>query len=236
MEWAYLESGKASAEDNMETDCRLLNGLASADKALLRFYDWDGNSATYGHFVNPLDFLDLDRASKHHLQMARRPTGGGIVFHLCDLAFSILIPQGHPSFSTNTLDNYAFVNRAVAKAVGYFLGNSEVPILLPHEPSPLDQASRSFCMAKPTIYDVMLDGRKVGGGAQRRTKHGLLHQGTIVLAMPSEEFLKDVLLPNTQVLEAMRKNSHFLLGDTYTEQTLNEARKELRHLLWRAVS
>lgn len=36
------------------------------------------------------------------------------------------------------------------------------------------------CFAGPTLHDVMkADGRKICGGAQRRTRNGVLHQGSI---------------------------------------------------------
>jgi lipoate-protein ligase A len=35
------------------------------------------------------------------------------------------------------------------------------------------------CFANPVRADVMVNGRKVAGAAQRRTRAGLLHQGSI---------------------------------------------------------
>jgi lipoate-protein ligase A len=61
-------------------------------------------------------------------------------------------------------------------------------------------------MAKPTKYDVMWEGKKVGGGAQRRTKYGFLHQGTISLGRPDEEFLSGILL-DKELLSSFIQNS-----------------------------
>jgi lipoate-protein ligase A len=49
-------------------------------------------------------------------------------------------------------------------------------------------------MARPTKYDVMLQGRKIAGAAQRKTKAGFLHQGTIALLCPDPELLGAVEL------------------------------------------
>ena len=40
-------------------------------------------------------------------------------------------------------------------------------------------ASDDNCFANPVRADVMVDGRKVAGAAQRRTRRGLLQQGSI---------------------------------------------------------
>ncbi|MFN2477371.1 MAG: hypothetical protein ABR526_13640, partial [Chthoniobacterales bacterium] len=37
------------------------------------------------------------------------------------------------------------------------------------------------CFANPVESDVMANGRKIAGAAQRRTRAGLLHQGSIQL-------------------------------------------------------
>ena len=40
------------------------------------------------------------------------------------------------------------------------------------------------CFVNPTKYDIMLGGRKVGGGAQRRVREGILHQGSLHFGGP----------------------------------------------------
>jgi len=224
-----LDTGTRSAQANMDLDATLLEEL---EEPTLHFYDWEGESATHGYFIQPEKFLNLERVKARGLSLARRPTGGGIVFHNCDLAFSVLIPASHPSFSTNPLDNYAFINRRVVEAIAAFRQTS--PELLGYEPQPLDAHCRGFCMAKPTKYDVMLGGKKVGGAAQRKTKRGYLHQGSIALGMLPESYLSDVLAPETQVLEGMRRHTFPLLGDTWTPTELREARAALRNLLAQA--
>lgn len=231
MVWQIINSGRSHAHVNMNRDYELLCQLQSINHPIFHLYEWEGDCATYGHFIQPFDFLNKDAVEKFQLNLAKRPTGGGIVFHLSDLAFSILVPASSPFYSINTLDNYAFVNQVVSQVIHKFLGSKTTPQLLPDEPSPLDIDCQHFCMAKPTKYDVMLDGKKVGGGAQRRTKHGFLHQGTIALAMPSEEFLQKILLSNSCVLPAMKQNSYLLLGSSYTQKQVEEARHDLKNEL-----
>jgi lipoate-protein ligase A len=85
-------------------------------------------------------------------------------------------------------------------------------------------------MAKPTKYDVMVGGKKVGGAAQRKTRHGFLHQGSISLRPLCEEQGKRLFI-GEQVFENMRKHSFTLLGETATEQEFLSMRAELKELL-----
>ena len=194
MKWKIIDSGKKSAQANMELDARLLNQLSVDDAPLLHLYDWEGQAGTYGHFLKPERFLNIEKAKKWNLSLARRPTGGGIVFHVSDLAFSVLVPAGCSHFSHNTLSNYHFINHLVKKALQKFFELEGDPSLLEEDPEPLDAHSKVFCMAKPTIYDVMMGSQKVAGAAQRRRKQGFLHQGSIAIALPETTFLKEVLL------------------------------------------
>lgn len=222
-QWQVIDSGIQSPTRNMEMDLHFLQNICSYDHPILHFYDWQGPCATHGYFIDPSKYLNKNAI--HKINLARRPTGGGIVFHLTDLAFSVVIPASHPAYSTNTLDNYSFVNTIVSQAIVQFKKDI-TPHLLAHESKSSQEECCQFCMAKPTIYDVVIDGKKVGGAAQRRTKDGFLHQGTISLLMPHDPLLKDVLQP--QILDAMLQNSYPLIENI---SQLPEARKELRHLL-----
>lgn len=237
MRYEILISPSANAESNMQRDAFLLQSLADNPRAVVHFYEWEKPSATYGYFIDPERYFDFNGIARHQLQLARRPTGGGILFHTCDLAFSVLIPSCHRGYNLNPMDNYSLINRAVLEAIGQFTAHQTLVQkleLCPHE-SPKSFLTDAFCMATPTRYDVMLDGRKVGGAAQRRVRHGFLHQGTIALGLPEEHFLKDVLLAKQSVADAMRHRSRALIGAGYTPEQLKEARRTLRALLVKSL-
>jgi lipoate-protein ligase A len=223
MAWNILETKAASAEENMQLDAKLLENLEGQERPILHLYEWERQSATFGYFVKPEDLLDLAEAKKRGLDLARRPTGGGVVFHLWDLAFSVLVPAKSKLFSTNTLDNYNLVNRVVKDVVKEFIGISDEVGLTPDDAPFQDQTCVHFCMARPTKYDVMLQGKKIAGAAQRKTKDGFLHQGTIALLCPDLELLGAVL-PSGAVREAMMQTTFPLLSN---QKELQEGRREL---------
>ena len=88
-------------------------------------------------------------------------------------------------------------------AVDEFMSRSGLT-LTPTDFEPLDTHCNHFCMAKPTKYDLIWQGRKIAGAAQRKTRSGFLHQGTISLLMPPEDYLQRILLPGTEVANAMK--------------------------------
>lgn len=219
--FTLLDTGPASAATNMEHDAQLLAGLEEIP--VLHLYDWIGFAATYGYFIDPKRHLKGEL-----IDAARRSTGGGIVFHIWDLAFSFLMPASHPLCSSATLDNYLFVNRIVLSAVEelFQLKGS----LTPSDAVPQGPNCASFCMARPTIYDAVYNGLKVAGAAQRRTRRGYLHQGTISLALPDQKLLEQVLVDHEEIAAAMAEYSFAPLGNT-SATALREARLVLKEKL-----
>ena len=226
-----LDTGPNSPEMNMRADEKLLSELDPKADPILHFYDWMGPCATYGYFLDPRKHLVLDRVYKNKVSLARRPTGGGIVFHIWDLAFSFLLPSSHPRFSSNTLENYRFVNARVLEAVQDLLPSPEKVELISHDFDSKDPACRNFCMARPTVYDVVYQGRKIAGAAQRRRKNGYLHQGTISLALPQVGLLSDLLLSKEDVIQAMMAYTFAPLGRCYSGRKLRELRGSLQKRL-----
>lgn len=226
--WKFFNSGIKSAHQNMELDASLLEGLILEPRPLLHFYQWERDSATYGYFIKPDRFFDLEKVKSSSFDLARRPTGGGIVFHTWDLAFSVLLPSTHAKFSQNPLENYKTVNSWVLTAVkDIFLKKSGLS-LLPEEAEGVHNLHTGFfCMAKPTKYDVILEGRKIAGAAQRKKRQGLLHQGTISIAPPKRELLESLFLSSTNVIEEMFSNSHVFLPSNWDALMLEKTREEL---------
>lgn len=234
--WKVLDTKVASAEDNMRKDAELLDGCGESSSAILHLYDWRGDCATYGYLVDPYTLLSADGVKKRSLSIARRPTGGGVIFHMWDLAFSVIVPASSTLFSENTLQNYALINTAVLRACEEFIDSCGIMQMIPDDKIALDGSCKRFCMAQPTKYDVVMHGKKVAGAAQRKTVKGFLHQGSISLMLPSYEYLQDVLLAGTKVAEAMFASTYPLLGPSAQEQDLPAARSLLKKLLIQQIT
>lgn len=246
MQLNIIDSGQKSAAANMEYDQHLLLSLKPTCNPILHFYDWQAPSATYGYFSNPLLQMNTIAVQKFNLELAKRPTGGGIIFHQFDFAFSFLLPASHPQFSLNTLDNYLLVNTIIAKAIDELLqqrtdknGVSANLNSLELQPSATnfsdDTATqrqlKNFCMALPTVYDVVSGDFKLAGGAQRKTKAGFLHQASIALMLPPDDFLDEILGEHSIIAKAMKKHSFGLLEMDASQMEQQTTKAFLKNLL-----
>lgn len=220
-----LDTGIQEASENMTQDAHLLQRLQG--DPILHLYDWKGLSATYGHFIQPEKHIHLDVASRLGVSFAKRPTGGGIVFHIWDYAFSFLMPSSHPLFSENTLENYRFVNEVVLEVMRDYCSVKDPLDLIPTSFPISGEDCQNFCMARPTQYDVVYNGMKIAGAAQRKTKKGYLHQGTISLASPDIAMLRQLLIAQEDVVSAMSAYTFAPLESTCDAKTLAEVRKEI---------
>ncbi|MCH9612961.1 MAG: Octanoyltransferase LipM [Chlamydiia bacterium] len=226
--WQIISEKDLSAQENMEADQRRLLDIGPGKRPILNFYEWKKPTVTYGCFVNPSDYLKLDQLEKRGIELAKRPSGGGIIFHLWDVAFSVVLPSDHPLYTEETLKNYEGINRAVKEAVER-TADFIAPNLLEGDPSGRFETER-FCMAKPTIYDVMLNGAKIAGAAQRKKKNGLLHQGTISCFLPDWKLLEAVLVHPKPVIGAM-KNFTFSFQSERCEEIVKKLKGNLQKTL-----
>jgi len=229
MAWTLIEREAASAACNMEYDAELLKELVPNAHPILHLYDWEKPSLTYGFFAKPEKLLNLGAVEQFGFDLARRPTGGGVVFHVWDLAFSVLVPSGSSLYSMNTLENYEVVNQVVFEVVQEFVGKSTLMSLTLHDAAMKNPDQAFFCMARPTKYDLVVGNKKIAGAAQRKMRQGFLHQGTIALLFPDLNVL-DAVLPSTAVRDAMRQTTFPLLREN---SDLEEGRKEIRERLKR---
>ena len=160
-----LLDGPASPARNMAVDEALLRHVESP---VLRIYRWDADCVSIGYFQKAA-VAPADRP------FVRRYTGGGLVEHGRDLTYTLVLPSDHPLTTAGTLHSYQSIHQAVAQA----LQDCGVECLLATAQPKKDDAS---CFLKPVPADVLDPrGNKLAGAAQRRTKQGCLHQGSILL-------------------------------------------------------
>ena len=173
----YHDAAAHSAAMNMAIDEGLLE---YATVPSIRFYRWHFPALSFGYFGK---FAHVACYAGER-DLVRRWTGGGIVFHGDDLTYSIVIPANDEAFSESSMSIYEKVHRALCDALE---GNGKRAVVAgPGDPGGAPDAIRAAfsaggynCFANPVRADVMIDGRKIAGAAQRRTRRGLLQQGSI---------------------------------------------------------
>lgn len=233
MKVRIIDSGRASATSLMEKDSLLLRNLQE-EEIILHLYEWSNPlTVTHGHFINPKRFLIVDNPN---LDVAKRPTGGGITFHFNDYAFSMLISSTHPVYKKNLLDNYQTVNQFVSRALKQVFVLDGV--LSVSESTPEAMIMENFCSTKLSKYDVVMGNKKIGGAAQRSLKQGFLHQGTIFLSQGCKDTYCSILQPEVvnTVLVGIRQNAFFPLGTDVMPDVLADARQQVKHQLIKQFS
>jgi lipoate-protein ligase A len=166
----YQDLTPRSAAINMAIDEALLE---TAKIPSIRFYRWNSPALSFGYFGSFADVADY--ATERDL--VRRWTGGGVVFHGDDLTYSIVIPASDPIFVESSMSTYGKIHRALADALAKT--GQHAQLATPNSAVTDRRYSEGACFANPVRADVMVNGRKIAGAAQRRTRAGLLHQGSI---------------------------------------------------------
>ncbi len=154
-----------SAAVNMAVDEALLERIESP---LLRIYRWRNPAVSCGYFIRH----SVVAAIAQGREIVRRMTGGGIVEHGTDLTYSLILPAAHPLAECPPRESYRAIHAAIStwlEARGIVTRLSPVPAVGP----------ATVCFESAAESDLLAGTQKVAGSAQRRTRHGLLHQGSV---------------------------------------------------------
>ena len=177
----YRDIASRSAALNMAVDEALLE---TAEIPTIRFYTWDHPALSFGYFGK---FADVENHASQR-DLARRWTGGGIVFHGDDLTYSIVIPATEPVFRESSRSIYERIHNALRDALVSEGRDAVVAAVADRGSGVSDADYNGHCFANPVRADVLSNGRKVAGAAQRRTRRGLLQQGSIQGIQPANKF------------------------------------------------
>lgn len=208
-----LLDGPASPARNMAIDESLLRHVHTP---VLRIYSWEQPCVSIGYFQKA-SIAPSDRP------WVRRYTGGGRVEHGHDLTYTLVLPSHHPLTTAGTLPSYRSIHQAVAQALEDCGLACRLATAHPKQDDP-------SCFLKPVPADVLDPaGRKLAGAAQRRTKQGCLHQGSILLPQTIPPALSKTLTQRLQVcLQAELGNSKVSPEEEKTAQELESTRYSLK--------
>jgi len=164
----YIDTSANPAAFNMALDEALLDAMPRLGQAVLRFYNWTEPAASFGYFQK---YSDVENWTPLR-PLIRRPTGGGIVPHNADWTYSLVWPAHHFWYGLAAIESYRRVHEWIRTA---FARLDVVTELALHQV----KTAPGQCFAGFERFDLLWRGRKIAGAAQRRTRQGLLIQGSV---------------------------------------------------------
>jgi lipoate-protein ligase A len=167
-DWYFLDSGLGDAAFNMALDEALLESMPLLSRPILRCYGWSEPAASFGYFQKHAEIARLTPLRP----LVRRPTAGGLVPHDADWTYSLVFPASHEWYALKAIESYRRVHAWLQAAFALLDIATE---LAPrsHKTAP------GQCFVGHEQFDLLRQGRKIAGAAQRRRRDGLLIQGSV---------------------------------------------------------
>ncbi len=180
--WRFLESPPQDAYRNMALD-EAIHIACSRGVAppTVRFYCWSSPAISIGYAQRLSRSVDVERCAEQGVTIVRRPTGGRAILHENELTYSVVWTAACGQVPQDLLGSYRMIGRALLKGLGALGIRAE---MAPPASGERRRGSRSAaCFLTSTAYEILVDGKKVVGSAQRRDRDAVLQQGSILITV-----------------------------------------------------
>lgn len=168
-----LESEPLPGSWNMAVDEALLESAAEDDTCSLRWYRWNEPTISLGYFQK--NESEVQNQSWNSLPRVRRLSGGGAILHHHELTYSFTLPASHP-LSKSPPDLYVTIHQPIIDVLARhglkvtFRGINLKPELEPF-----------LCFGRGDERDLVYEGNKILGSAQRRRRGAIVQHGSLLL-------------------------------------------------------
>lgn len=207
-----------TAAFNMAADQYLLTNLCENNTIILRFYTWKNPSVTLGYMQQPSETLRLDTCKADSVDWIRRPTGGRAVLHKNDLTYSCIFPKTISFLGANVKESYAAITSCLKAGLNIagILSNTHDSY---DELLAVKREIKLPCFLAPNRDEIMVDGRKLVGSAQKRTTFGVLQHGSI----PISSGFADLPYYLTISSDEQKKQRQLLLAKSIWIHAINDS-------------
>ena len=176
-EWRLILTGHKSAYYNMALDEAIMRLSHEQKTPAVRFYGWKPAAISIGYFQGMNDEVDIAKCKSFGVDVVRRITGGGAVFHDTELTYSFVATEESGIIQKNILESYKQICGGVISGLGELnLQASFVP-----------------------LNDIVVAGKKISGNAQTRRDKAILQHGTVLLEVDVEKMFSMLKVPSEKL-------------------------------------
>lgn len=186
--WRLLGINNNDAYMNMAIDEAIANFISKKRVPnTIRFYRWRPSAVSIGYFQSITEEVNLDLCNQLKIDVVRRNTGGGAVYHDTDgeLTYSTIIDLNNPFITQDIMKSYEII------CSGLILGLKKLGITAEFRP----------------INDIVVDGKKISGNAQTRRFDSFLQHGTILIDSNISKMFKVLKISNEKISDKMIKKA-----------------------------
>ncbi len=177
-EWRFIPLETHSAAMNMALDEACAHAVAQGEVSpTIRLYRWNPSAVSIGYFQSLQQEIDRDECKKQKIDIVRRRTGGGAVYHDYDgeITYSIIAPES--MFEKNIVESYRQIAQGIISGLKTLNIDAEfVP-----------------------INDLVVAGKKISGNAQTRRNGVLQMHGTILCDVDVDKMFSLLKVPDEKM-------------------------------------
>ncbi len=218
--WRFLDSGEGDAYWNMALDEAILMLCAEGKvPETLRVYTWKPSAVSIGYFQSLKQEVDLDACRSLGVDVVRRITGGGAVYHECggELTYSLVAGEDTlkaKRFFEDIQGSYRVICEAVVE------GLKKIGIRAEFKP----------------INDIIVNGKKISGNAQTRRRGVILQHGTILLKTDIPTMFKVLKVSKEKISDKEIKVVEDRVTTIYREAQSSVTLEDIKDALRRGFS
>ena len=194
-EWRLIREEPRDGPMQMALDEVAAETAAAGGPRTVRLYRWEPSCLSLGRHQDP-DSVDWDACHAAGVDVTRRPTGGGGIYHdsFGDVSYSVIAPADE--LPGDLMESYHLLCEpvlAALRALGVdadYVGGERPTI---HQPA-------CYLRGLNPAHDVVSDGgagRKLAGNAQHRQREAVVQHGSISFAVDAEAHLACFAAPET---------------------------------------
>lgn len=188
--WRLINCGEQNGAWNMALDEALLNAVDRGESApVLRLYRWNPATVTLGYFQQGSDVVNLEACREFGYSVVRRITGGRAVLHDQEVTYAVISPEQNSIFPGGVARNYHVIAEVLRATLADFGLQATISSGRKDNKGAVG-VEKSACFTAPAMSELVLNGRKMTGSAQKRLSTAFIQHGSIPLQIDAERLYR----------------------------------------------
>ncbi len=158
--------------------------IAAGGAGLVRVFRWEPSTLSMGYGQDP-ETVDWDYCANAGIEVTRRQTGGGGIYHdnCGDISYSIIVPKA--AVSGDLLTAY----HTLCEPILEFFDVIGIDAAYAEREHPSVYEPACFLRDIHPAHDILVDGRKICGNAQYRQRDAIIQHGSILFDLATTDHL-----------------------------------------------